>query len=79
MYKVFVSAKKVLKKGGKFSLLVSDSHAFKMVHIKTADILAEVALKAGFGEFEIDLWQHKTSTSHKYDLNENILTIKKID
>lgn len=77
MYKVFESAKKVLKKGGKFSLLVSDSHAFKMVHIKTADILAEVALKAGFKDFEIELWQHKVSTSHKYDLNENILTVIK--
>jgi DNA modification methylase len=77
MYKNFISAKKVLKKNGKYSLLVSDSHAFKMTHIKTAEILGEVALKAGFKNVEIELWQNKISTSHKYNLHENIITITK--
>lgn len=77
MYLVFCEAHKVLKSGGKFSLLVSDSHAFKMVHIKTADLLAEVAEKAGFKKSDIELWQYKNSTSHKYKLFENILTVQK--
>jgi len=76
MYLVFVEAKKVLKPGAPFALLVSDSHAFKMVHISTADILAEVALLAGFTEFRIDLWQWKKTTSHGYELRENILIVK---
>lgn len=77
MYKVFQEAKKILKPGGKFSLLVSDSHAFKMVHIETAELLKDVAEKAGFSDYHIELWQYKISTSHKYKLLENILTIKK--
>ncbi len=77
MYKVFKEAKKVLKSGGKFSLLVSDSHAFKMVHIKTAELLKDIAEKAGFHDCNIELWQYKVSTSHKYKLLENILTVKK--
>jgi DNA modification methylase len=77
MYRVFEDSWKVLKPGAKFSLLVSDSHAFKMVHIKTAELLEEVAMKAGFVNCRIDLWQYKISTSHKYKLLENILTIEK--
>lgn len=77
MFNVFREAKKVLKPGGKFVLLVSDSHAFKMVHIKTADLLKVVAEKAGLVNGHIELWQYKNSTSHKYKLLENILTIEK--
>jgi DNA modification methylase len=77
MKKVFDAAHKVLKKGGTFHLLVSDSHAFKMVHIRTANILAEVAELSGFSKHEISLWQNKLSTSHKYHLRENILTLIK--
>lgn len=76
MYLVFVEAKKVLKHGAPFSLLVSDSHAFKMTHIATADILAEVALLAGFNSFEQELWQLKSTTSHGYSLFENVLTVR---
>ena len=77
MYKVFTESLKVLKDNGTFSLLVSDSHAFKMVHINTASILEELALMAGFRKSEIQLWQYKTSTSHKFALFENILILTK--
>lgn len=36
-----------LKPGGKIALLVSDSHAFKMVHIQTAKILQEIENRLG--------------------------------
>ena len=68
---------KVLKPGGKIAMLVSDSHAFKMVHIKTAALLSKVGVKAGFVNPEIVLWQMKNSTSHKYKLRENILILQK--
>jgi DNA modification methylase len=74
---VFQGALKVLKTGGTFHLLVSDSHAFKMVHIQTAQILADIGLDVGFSDAHIELWQDKVSTSHKYDLKENILTLVK--
>ncbi|MBC7809592.1 MAG: hypothetical protein H7175_00500 [Burkholderiales bacterium] len=68
---------KVLRPGGKIALLVSDSHAFKMVHIETAAILEEIGLRLGYINPEIVLWQHKSSTSHRYSLRENILILQK--
>ena len=77
MAKMFQEAYAIMKEGGKFSLLVSDSHAFKMVHIRTAVILADIARQIGFSSSEIELWQNKRSTSHHYNLREEILTITK--
>ncbi len=68
---------KVLKPGGKIALLVSDSHSFKMVHIQTAEILGEIGLKIGFVNPMTELWQMKNSTSHNYQLRENILILQK--
>jgi DNA modification methylase len=77
MYKALAECYKVLRPEGKIALLVSDSHAFKMVHIQTAAILQEIGVVVGFVEPEIILWQLKPSTSHKYWLRENILILKK--
>jgi DNA modification methylase len=77
MFLVFQEAERVLKQGGKFALLVSDSHAFKMVHIPTAEILAQVAADAGLSQKTIRLWQYKNTTSHEYRLQENILMLIK--
>lgn len=77
MKEVLEECYKSLKKGGKIALLVSDSHAFKMVHIQTAEILKEVGELVGFEKSEIVLWQLKNSTSHKYQLRENILILEK--
>jgi len=74
---VMRDALKVLKPGGTFHLLVSDSHAFKMVHIQTAKLLAEIGLDVGYSDAHVELWQDKVSTSHRYDLKENILTLTK--
>lgn len=68
---------KVLKPGGIIALLVSDSHAFKMVHIETAKLLGIVGEKVGYTNAEVVLWQMKNSTSHKYQLRENILILQK--
>ena len=77
MYNALEESLKVLKPGGKIALLVSDSHAFKMVHIQTAELLRKVGEKAGFVNAEILLWQNKPSTSHRYQLRENILILQK--
>lgn len=77
MYNALEESYKVLKPGGKIALLVSDSHAFKMVHIQTAELLKKVGEKAGFVNAEILLWQNKPSTSHRYQLRENILILQK--
>jgi DNA modification methylase len=77
MHKTLEQCLKVLKPGGKIALLVSDSHAFKMVHIQSAKILKEIGELLGFVDAKIDLWQFKSTTSHKYDLRENILFLTK--
>lgn len=77
MYKTLEQCYKVLEPGGKIALLVSDSHAFKMVHVQSAKILKEIGDIIGFVDSRIDLWQFKSTTSHKYDLRENILTLVK--
>jgi DNA modification methylase len=77
MYKALAEALTVLRPGGKIALLVSDSHAFKMVHIETAAILGEIGLSIGYVNPQIVLWQHKTSTSHRYNIRENILILQK--
>jgi DNA modification methylase len=77
MHRMLTEAYSTLKSGGKISLLVSDSHAFKMVHILTAEILAEVGCDIGYRDVKVELWQDKPSTSHKYHLRENIVTLTK--
>jgi len=77
MYLALQECFKVLRPGAKIALLVSDSHAFKMVHVQTAAILQEIGLRVGFVQPEIILWQLKPSTSHKYWLRENILILSK--
>lgn len=77
MYKALAECFIVLRPGGKIALLVSDSHSFKMVHIQTAAILAELGARLGFANPEIVLWQNKTNTSHRYYLRENILILQK--
>lgn len=77
MYKTLEECLRLLKAGGKIALLVSDSHAFKMVHIQTAKILQEIGEKVGFVNTEILPWQLKTTTSHRYELRENILILTK--
>ena len=39
MYNTLLECFSILQSGGKIALLVSDFHAFKMVHIQTAEIL----------------------------------------
>jgi DNA modification methylase len=77
MYKTLSQCRRVLRPGGKIALLVSDSHAFKMVHIQTASILKEIGERAGYINPEIVLWQLKSTTSHKYELRENVLILQK--
>lgn len=77
MSKALSQCLQVLRPGGKIALLVSDSHAFKMVHIQTAAILQEIGVRVGFEHPEVVLWQFKPTTSHKYSLRENILMLSK--
>jgi len=77
MYRLLSSAYDMLTEGGTMSLLVGDSHAFKMVHIETAKLLEKIGLDIGFKKSKIEVWQYLRSTAHDFPINENILTLYK--
>ena len=77
MYKSLQEIYDVLEKDGKAALLVGDSHCFKMVHIQTAKLLAQIALDIGFKKYEVEIWQNIRSTAHKYPIPEYILELYK--
>jgi DNA modification methylase len=75
MYRLLSSAYDIVEEGGTVTLLVGDSHAFKMVHIETAKLLEKIALNIGFKGSKIEVWQYLRSTAHKYPIPEYILTL----
>lgn len=77
MYRLLSNAYDVLTDGGTISLLVGDSHAFKMVHIETARLLEKIGLDIGFERSKIETWQYLRSTAHDFLIPENILTLYK--
>lgn len=77
MYLCLQQIYEILETGGTASFLVGDSHAFKMVHIETARLLAAMGKEIGFREYDIELWWNKRSTAHNFFLPEYILDLKK--
>jgi hypothetical protein len=47
------------------------------VHIRTAKLLADVAIKAGYKVEGINLWRTRRSTTTGLDLEENVLILKR--
>ncbi len=66
-----------LRHRGKAAYVVGDSRSFKMVHIKTAKILAKIAEDIGFEVVGIELWRDRRSTAHEEPLPENVLVLRR--
>jgi len=66
-----------IRRDGNAAYVVGDSRSFKMVHIETAKILAEIAERVGFKVEGIELWRDRRSTAHSKPLPENILLLRK--
>jgi len=77
MYRFLKELNQVLCPSGTAAFLVGDSHAFKMKHIETAKLLAEMAKEIGFSSYDLELWWNKRSTSHSFFLPEYILNLTK--
>ena len=82
MLKVIMEAFQVLKQGGRFILILGDSAPYG-VHVRTDELIGELAVEVGFSEFEIeflrtrgDKW-NTNSQRHKVKLRESIVTITK--
>ncbi len=79
MLRHFNELAKVMRPGGRCAYVVGDQMSFLMVHIKTAQLLAELAERAGFRVLGIDLWRKRLATASKVWLREEVLLLERTD
>jgi hypothetical protein len=77
MYRHFEALFRLLRPGARCVYVVGDQMSFFRVHIRTAHLLADVALKAGYKVEGIELWRTRRSTVTGMDLEENVLLIRR--
>jgi len=77
MYRHLQSLKPFLRRGAKCAYVVGDQMSFLMVHIKTGEILAELADDLGYKFEKIDLWRERLSTASKMMLREEVVIFSK--
>lgn len=77
MYRHFAALLPRLRPGARCAYVVGDQMSYFRVHIRTAHLLADVALKAGYQIEGLALWRTRRSTVTRLDLDENVLIIKK--
>ena len=66
-----------LRPGARCAYVVGDQMSYFRVHIRTAQLLADVAIKAGYEVEGIDLWRTRRSTTTGQDLEENVLILRR--
>lgn len=82
MLKVIKGAYAVLKEGRQFVLVLGDSAPYG-VHVRTDEIVGELAVAAGFSGYEVEVIRRRggkwagNSQRHKVPLRESIITITK--
>ena len=64
-----------LRHGARCAYVVGDQMSYFRVHIQTAKLLSDVAIKAGYKVEGIDLWRTRRSTTTGLDLDENVLIL----
>ena len=77
MHRHLVSLRSVLRPGALCAYVVGDQMSYFMIHIKTGELLAEVAEHAGYEVTGIDLWRTRFSTASKVDLREEVLLLRR--
>lgn len=82
MLEVIQGAYKILKKGAPFILVLGDSAPYG-VHVRTDEIIGELAVSAGFSKYDVEVIRTRgnkwagNSQRHKVALRESIVTITK--
>jgi len=71
----FQSLKEFLAPGARLAYVVGDQASFFLVHIHTAEILAEIAEECGYEVKSIDLWRERRSTASGSTLREDVLVL----
>lgn len=77
MHRHLRSLRQVLRPGARLAYVVGDQMSFFMTHIKTGELLAEVAADVGYEVVDLDLWRTRFSTASKIDLREDVLVLRK--
>jgi len=67
----------ILKSGGRCGYVVGDQMSYHMVHIKTGQLLAELAEDIGFQVSDIELWRERPSTASGQMIREEVLMLRK--
>lgn len=76
MYRHFLALRRLLAPGARCAYVVGDQMSYFRIHIRTAALLADVALKAGYSVDGIELWRTRRSTATGLDLEENVLLLR---
>ena len=77
MYRHLAALWSKLRPGARCAYVVGDQMSYFRVHIRTAELLADVAVRIGYRVEGIELWRTRRSTRTKLDLAENVLIIRK--
>jgi hypothetical protein len=77
MYRHLAALFSRLRPGARCAYVVGDQMSYFRVHIRTAHLLADVAIKAGYQVEGIQLWRTRRSTATRIDLEENVLILKR--
>jgi len=66
-----------LNRGARLAYVVGDQMSFFRIHIKTGELLAEIADDLGYKVDAIDLWRERLSTTTKQMLREEVVLLRK--
>jgi DNA modification methylase len=73
MYRHLLALKPLMKRGGRCAYVVGDQMSYLMVHIKTGEILAELAEDIGYKVVKIDLWRERWATASRTPIREEVV------
>ena len=77
MYRHLATLFPKLRPGARCAYVVGDQMSYFRVHIHTAELLADVVVRAGYRVEGIELWRTRRSTRTGLDLEENVLIIRR--
>lgn len=77
MYKHLKSLNEIIPANTLCAYVVGDQSSFLQVHIPTAELLSDIASRAGFKTLKISHWRNRWSTTTSKGIEENILLLKK--
>ena len=77
LYRHLLALKPLMKRDGRCAYVVGDQTSFLMVHIKTGEILAELAEDIGYRVLKIDLWRERWATASKIPIREEVVVFTK--